>query len=252
MDSDALRQPDQLRQQQAIFLRTVAHALRTPLQSLQGFAELLEPGLSPAQVDHYIGFIKRDTAYITAIVDDLCLRYELERGPVHLFPAVVEVGSLLTELAQAFEATVPDCLVMLDYSDDAPALFADRDRLLHALWTLLRNAERCRPDPSHPGCAVVLARLVAPSRRIEFVVEDDGLVIPPECAAALFEPLAELPTVLGRPRLGVGLGLFVAREVARQMGGDLWLEYTHAIAGRQRGNTFILSVPVFEGEVGHA
>src|ERR1700694_618111 len=118
MDTDACAELDQLRQQQAIFLRTIAHALRTPLQSLQGFAELLEPGLSPAQVDHYVSFIKRDTAYLAGIVDDLCLRYELERGPLLLFPAVVEVGSILTELAQTFEAAVPDCLVMLDYSDD--------------------------------------------------------------------------------------------------------------------------------------
>lgn len=252
MDTDDRQALQTLRHEQATFLRTVAHALRTPLQSLQGFAEMLEPGLPPEKVEHYLSFIKRDTAHLAAVVDDLCLRYELERGALVLFPAAIDVGSLLAELARAFEARLPDCLVSLEYAEDLPPAYADPDRLLHLLGTLLRNAERCRPDPGRPGWLTIRAQYDPSTRTVMFVVDDDGQRVPAEFASEMFDPFPRLPAALGRPRLGVGLGLYVAREVARQMGGDLCLAPASAPSGQQFGNTFVLSVPAFEGQVGHA
>lgn len=251
IDPDSQQALEQLQREHALFLRTAAHSLRTPLQSLLGFAELLEPGLPPALADHYIGFIKRDAVYLAGVVDDLCLRDELARGPLSLFPVVVEVEPMLGNLARAFEARLPDCLIVLDYPDSLPAVYADVDRLCHVLWTLLRNAERCRPEPGRLGALSVSVRHVVEERRVVFSVRDDGVRIPAGQVLALFEPLAHLPIELGRPRLGIGLGLHVAREVARQMGGNLWLA-PETGADSQYGNDFLLALPVFEGQVGHA
>ncbi len=252
MAADETNALDALRQEHAAFLRVVAHALRTPLQSLQGFAELLEPGLPPAQVEHYLSFIKRDTAHLAAVVDDLCLRHELERGALVLFPAAIDVGILLAELAASFEARLPDCVVGFEYTDDLPAAYADPDRLMHILGTLLLNAERCRPNPRGSGWLTIVARHDPAARQVEFVVDDDGPRVPAEYAAAMFEPFPMLPAALGRPRYGVGLGMYAAREVARQMGGDLCLSLRVKPPGRQFGNTFKVRVPAFAGQVGHA
>jgi signal transduction histidine kinase len=252
MDTDAQQAVEQLRDEQALFLRTVAHALRTPLQSLQGFAEMLEPGLPPAQIEHYLSFIKRDTAHLAAVVDDLCLRHELARGELVLFPAVIDIGAHLAELAGALEAQLPDCLVSLEYADDLPPAYADPDRLRHILGTLLRNADRCRPDPGQSGWLTLHAQYDKATRTVAFSVEDDGPRVPAEYASALFDPFPQLPAILGRPRLGVGLGLYVAREVARRMGGDLCLAQDVETSKRNRGNTFVLRVPTYEGPVGHA
>ena len=235
----------QLQALHALFVRTAAHALRTPLQSLQGFAELLEPSLPPTLAEHYISFIKRDAAYLAGVVDDLALRHELAQGPVILFPTVVEVGPFLHEAACTFEARLPDCLVAIEYSEDLPALYADREHLFHIVFTLLRNAERCRPDTGHLGGLTVCARHEVGARQVVFVVEDDGLRIPIEYNEAIFEPFAALPPALGRPRLGIGLGLCVARAVARQMGGNLYLAPKANCSG-QHGNAFVLTMPVAE------
>ncbi|MCC7362066.1 MAG: HAMP domain-containing histidine kinase [Anaerolineales bacterium] len=250
--TDATSALNALRQEHAAFLRVVAHALRTPLQSLQGFAEMLEPGLPPAQVEHYLSFIKRDTAHLAAVVDDLCLRHELERGALVLFPAAIDVGAILVELAGSFEARLPDCVVGFEYADDLPAAFADPDRLLHILGTLLLNAERCRPSARGPGWLTINARHEPVARQVVFVVDDDGPRVPAEYAAALFEPFPILPAALGRPRHGIGLGLYAAREVARQMGGDVCLSSEMGASGRQFGNAFVARVPAFAGQVGHA
>ncbi|MCC6190625.1 MAG: HAMP domain-containing histidine kinase [Anaerolineales bacterium] len=238
----------QLREQHALFVRTAAHALRTPLQSLQGFAELLEPGLPPALAEHYISFIKREAAYLAGVVDDLALRHELAQGPLMLFPTVVEVGAFLHEAACTFEARLPDCLVAIEYAEDLPTVHADREHLLHIVFTLLRNAERCRPDRGDLGGLTVCAHHEPGARQVVFVVEDDGLRIPTEYSEAMFEPFARLPPALGRPRLGIGLGLFVARAVARQMGGDLYLASGGNCSG-QFGNAFVLTMPVVERQV---
>ncbi len=252
MAADELDALHALRQEHAAFLRVIAHALRTPLQSLQGFAEMLEPGLPPAQVEHYLSFIRRDTAHLAAVVDDLCLRHELERGALVLFPAAIDVGALLSEVAGSFEARLPDCVVGFEYADDLPAAFADPDRLLHILGTLLLNVERCRPNPGGPGWLAISAQHDPGAHQVVFVVDDDGPRVPTEFAAALFEPFPSLPAALGRPRHGIGLGLYAAREVARQMGGDLWLAPRAELSGRQFGNTFVVRVPAVAGQVGHA
>ncbi|MEP7356919.1 MAG: HAMP domain-containing sensor histidine kinase [Anaerolineales bacterium] len=240
-----------LREQHSLFVRTAAHALRTPLQSLQGFAELLEPGLSPALVEHYVSFIKRDATYLAGVVDDLCLRNELAQGPLVLFPTRVDVAQILHELARTFEARFPDSLVALEYTEGIPAVYADEERLFHLLFTLLRNAERCRPDRSQFGGLEVRTHFESGLRQVVFAVEDAGLGIPAEYREAIFDPFAELPTELGRPRLGIGLGLYVAREVTRQMGGDLWLTPRSNGVG-QYSNLFVLGVPMFDEQVSHA
>ncbi len=236
----------QLREQHALFVRTAAHALRTPLQSLQGFAELLEPGLAPALAEHYISFIKREAAYLAGVVDDLALRHELAQGPLVHFPTVVEVGPFLHEAACTFEARLPDCLVAIEYAEDIPAVYADRQHLFQIVFTLLRNAERCRPDSGYLGGLTVCAGHEAGARQVVFVVEDDGLRIPTEYGEAIFEPFAILPPALGRPRLGIGLGLYVGRAIAHQMGGELYLAPS-ANCSSQHGNAFVLTMPVAEG-----
>jgi two-component system OmpR family sensor kinase len=240
----------QLREQQAQFVRTAAHALRTPLQSLQGFAELLEPGLPPALAEHYVDFIKRDVTYLAGLVDDLCLRNELAQGPLVLFPIKLDVGEFLHELARTFEARFPDCLVALEYAEGLPPIYADQERLFHLLFTLLRNAERCRPDRSQFGGLDLRARLESGLRQVVFEIVDAGLGIPAEYREAIFDPFAELPPELGRPRLGIGLGLYVAREVTRQMGGDLSLTARSNGVG-QYGNSFVLGMPMFDKQVIH-
>ena len=251
MTADARQDVETIRAEQAAFLRTIAHSLRTPLQSLQGFAELLEPGLPMAQVEHYVGFIKRDAAHLAAVVDDLCLRHELASGKLLLFPIAIDVGNLLAELARQFEAQMPDCVVSLEYTDELPPAFADPDRLLHLLGTLLRNAARCRPDSDGPVWLTMRAQYDQGDRQIIFSLDDDCPQVSPEYASALFEPLPQLPAALGRTRLGMGLGLYVARAVARHMGGAPRLAINAVPTDRQFGNTFVMRVPTFEGQVGH-
>ena len=237
----------ELRQRYALFIRAAVHELRTPLQSIQGFAELLEPGLPPKKITHYLRLIKQDSSRLVAFVDDLSLMSELENGTLVFSPGVLEVEPLLRELAQALEARYPDCSVLLEYSPDRlPAIYADRKYLRQVLWPLLHNASHSSPRGRRSICLAVQPRWDAHSCGwLELSVEDDGPQIPARYREAIFEPLTELSKGLKHPRFGLGLGLYVARRIARMMGGDLWIEIpVRGMVGarkkKQKGNLFVV------------
>ena len=241
----------ELRQRYALFIRATAHELRTPLQSIQGFAELLGPGLPPKKIAQYFSLIKRDTSRLVAVVDNLSLMSEVENGTLVFSPSVLEVEPLLRELAQALEPRYPDCSVMLEYSLDClPAIYANEKYLRQVLWSLLYYAGHSSPRVRRSVCLSIQPHWDAYSCGwLKFSVEDDSPRIPARYREAIFEPLAELSKGLKHPRFGLGLGLYVARRIARMMGGDLWIEIpVRGMVGarkkKQKGNLFVVRMPI--------
>lgn len=230
-----------LREQHALFLRAAAHELRTPLQPLQGLAELAEAGQSAEQLAANLEVIKRETARLGAVVDDISLRTELASGTLIISPLVFSPESLLEELARTLEHYYPNQLE-IEYTD-LPCVMADSGHLRRILWMLLHNALRYSPTND------LICLSVQPhcdEKRLCFCVSDSASRIPRKYREAIFEPLVEMPRLLKRPRFGLGLGLHVAREIARRMGGDLILQPRPSQNGRYArfGNTFVLSLPL--------
>ncbi len=235
---------DKLRREHALFVRAATHELRTPLQSIQGFAELLEPGLPPAKIEQYLNIIKRDTARLAAMIDDISLRSQIENNTLWLNPAAFEVEPLLAELSRQLEAYYPEHLVQVVQPAALPLVHADLESLRYILWTLLCNAARY--SPAGRRALRLGASASRDDRWLLFSVRDAAPRIRPAYRQALFEPLPEMPKALQRPRFGLGLGLYVARESARRMGGDLWLTAPRTATTQSRGNVFVLRRPAAE------
>lgn len=228
-----------LRQEHALFLRAVAHELRTPLQPLQGLAELAEAGQPPEQLAANLDVIKHETARLVALVDDLSLRSELESGSMSLSSMTFSLESVLEELARTMERYYPSRLEV-EY-DDLPPVLADQEHVRRILWMLLLNGMRYS---SANDLICLSAQPDYEKTQLSIFVRDTGAHLPLKYREAIFEPLAEMPKLLKRPRFGLGLGLYVAREIARRMGGDLWLQASALPKGKdvRRGNTFVLSL----------
>jgi signal transduction histidine kinase len=237
---EARRELTALRQQHALFIRAAAHELRTPLQPLQGLAELMEAGQPLEQLTANLETIKRETARLVAVVDDLSLRSELEADTLLVTPTSFHPEPLLEELARTMEKYYPGRLEV-EY-DDLPSVQADQEHVRRVLWMLLLNAMRYSP-PQDLICLSV--RPNQGKRQIQFLVRDTATRILPRYREMIFEPLAQMPRLLQRPRFGLGLGLYVAREIARRMGGDLWLHQPSSRKDKasRRGNVFVLSLP---------
>ncbi|AKQ69888.1 Chemotaxis protein methyltransferase CheR [Myxococcus hansupus] len=224
------------------FLSVASHELRTPLTPLKGFAALtlqrLEKSGDFPERERLLKALRsmaRQTERLTRLVDDLLDtariqggRLELERKRLDLVPLlseVVERFELRTESGITFEFQAPGHPVEGDW---------DALRLEQVLTNLVSNAVRYSPH----GGAVRLS-LEEAEDHVLLRVRDEGIGIPPENVADLFRPFARASNAQARHFGGLGLGLFICREIVERHGGSIWVESP----GPQRGSTFHVRLP---------
>lgn len=194
------------------FLASVSHELRTPLAAVLGFAtELAEAwdGFDPEEARGLVRLIAKQSADISSIVDDLLTITRVEAGTMSVYPKVLDAVEHLTSLVEALarEANRP-----VAWNGNA-LLWADPTRLRQVIRNLLTNAFRYGGDR-------VRVELYEEDRLAHIEVRDSGGPIPDIRAATMFEPFDHSDDG-GRTPNSVGLGLAVARSLARMMEGDL-------------------------------
>ncbi len=217
------------------YVSTVAHELKTPLTGLGGYVDLLlgSPAPEPAVVKEFLERSRHIVASMAELVDDLLELSRIEAGTLEL--AVGPVS--LTELAErAIDQVSPIALErgIALRSSLPPRLrtaLGDRRRVGQVLINLLGNALKFTP----PEGAVEVAVWFDGAAAI-LVVRDDGPGIPAENRPQVFERFFRLDA--HRSVAGTGLGLPIARELARAMGGDLDVA---SVPGR--GSSFVLVLP---------
>ncbi|WP_338872184.1 ATP-binding protein [Myxococcus stipitatus] len=224
------------------FLSVASHELRTPLTPLKGFAALslqrLEKAADFPERERLLKALRsmaRQTERLARLVDDLLDtariqggRFDLERNRVDLIPVLREVMErfeLRGEGGIAFELCVPEHPVEGDW--DAP-------RLDQVLTNLVSNAVRYSPQGGAVHVTLEEAR-----DYILVHVRDQGIGIPPESLAGLFRPFARASNATARHYGGLGLGLFICREIVERHGGAIWAESP----GPQQGSSFHVRLP---------
>jgi signal transduction histidine kinase len=210
------------------FLASISHELRTPLAAVLGFATELADSwevFEPDEARSLVRLIATQSTDISAIVDDLLTVTRLEAGTMTVYPSVVEVSD---HLADMVETTGRDAGRVIQWQGDA-TVWADPARLRQIVRNLITNAIRYGGDE--------MAVFVTPGTgRASIDVWDSGGPIPDARVETMFQPF-ERADSNGRNPNSVGLGLAVARSLARVMGGDIEYRY-------QRGSVFHLELPV--------
>jgi signal transduction histidine kinase len=219
------------------FLAILGHDLRSPLQTIAIAADYLgRPGIGSDETREVAGRVRRSTATIRAMVSDLL---EYARGQLgnelSLDARPGDVGLLCRAVVGDLAATHPDCSFDLLLEGDHSGHF-DRRRIEQALTNLLTNAVQYRG----PSCGVAL-RVVGDHDELLLQVTNRGSVIPPSALDAIFDPMVQLamePGQTGRPSTSLGLGLFIARQIASAHGGSLGAE-----SDAEHGTVFSLRLP---------
>ena len=202
------------------FLTAVSHEMRTPLQAITGFAELLDtPGLPADRRSLAPSRIASAAAHLLSLVDDTLDLARIEAGTlpivtmsVELAPLVAEVSELLAPLGRRYGVRV------VPGSCDGVAL-ADPRRLRQVLLNLLANAVR------HGGPdSTVVTTAGQKEDRVVITVTDSGCGIPADGLDRLFTPYERLDRSLTSTDDGMGLGLVLSRQLAEAMGGGLRLD----------------------------
>jgi signal transduction histidine kinase len=216
---------------------TVSHELRTPLAAIYGAALTLrrdDVELEEQLRGKLLEIIAEESSRLSEIVNDLLLASQLDTGRLQANIEACDPRELATLEVDAARARLPENVELeLAAPDRLPAVSADPGQLRQVLSNLIDNAIKYSPD----GGRVTLA--VEPKDRyVRFAVQDEGLGIPPDEQARIFEKFYRLDPDMTQGIGGTGLGLYICRELVRRVDGRIRVE-----SDGSSGSTFVVEIP---------
>lgn len=218
--------------EQAQWLGALGHELNGALQHLLTASQAAELYLNrePAKAVHHLRSAQRQTRLMGRLVKDFVEAAQLGAGIFSCRDEPLAVGPLLEDLVESAMLADPRHRIVQSVS---PGLWVhgDVDRLRQIFTNLLSNAAKY----STPGLLEVGAR--RDGSRVLMWLRDDGPGIPSEAREHIFRRFRRLPS----ESEGSGMGLWIARELAVRMGGDLWLQSAEGMP-----STFFVALPRIE------
>ncbi|HJT43916.1 MAG TPA: PAS domain-containing sensor histidine kinase [Rhizomicrobium sp.] len=223
----ALRQAEIANRMKAAFLAAMSHELKTPLNAVLGFSEIIrDEVLGP--VGHggyreYASDIHKSGTRLLTVINDVLDVSRLEGGLLTIDARpenVLDVAETAIKLARGI--THDQRRIEIDVPDDAPSLQVDPRRLAQALGNLLANALKFTPDNG----TVRFAARFQTGGGVHLLVEDTGIGMAPETICAALEPFRQGDGSLARRFEGAGLGLSIAKALAELHGGSLIIQST--------------------------
>ena len=220
------------------FVASATHELRTPLTNIRLYVEMLtdEGEVDPAVRAKCINVIGTESRRLERIVTDMLSVSEIEAGSMRINPGDVRLDAVFEELAEDFaaQATQREIRLTFDLPPKMPVVQGDRDKLVLLLHNLVGNALKYTPAG---GAVTVALREEAGNLRVD--VTDNGIGIGEDEQELVFEKFYRAKDRRIAGIAGSGIGLALARQVARLHGGDITVK-----SQIDKGSTFSLSVPV--------
>ncbi|HYC81539.1 MAG TPA: HAMP domain-containing sensor histidine kinase [Solirubrobacterales bacterium] len=220
------------------FVLTASHELRSPLTSVQGFAELLmleRESLTPRQVET-VEVILDNSRHLVRLLNDLLDLARSDAGRLAIRPEPTEVAPLLEDAVRLMRAQTDasDQALTMNLEPELPPVEAEADRIRQVLVNLLTNAHEYSPE----GASIaVMARAVG--AEVEIAVSDNGPGIPPDQLEHIFERFVRGEAGLTQRVGGTGLGLPISKSLVELHGGRLAVDSTLGV-----GSTFSFRLPV--------
>jgi signal transduction histidine kinase len=216
------------------FVAMVSHELRTPLTSIAGFAHTLFESwqdLPAEEVNEFLNIINRQSIYLGDLVEDVLVIPRLEADRLRLDPELFDLGDLIEDVALMVfpNGGKKTSLVSLP---DGVRVFADRRRVQQIVRNLMENARK------YGGDQILVEGFVA-GDQYNVIISDNGPGVPDEETLRVFENFEQVSKGDAREATGIGLGLPIARRLARFMGGDVWYERRFPTGAR-----FCFSLPL--------
>jgi signal transduction histidine kinase/ActR/RegA family two-component response regulator len=220
------------------FVTTISHELRSPLNAILGWTQVLEPRLDlPADVTDALRVIRRNALRQRQLLDDLVDMSRVVSGALRIDPRPMAIDDAIEEACQATAPEMERKGLRLDCEPAPAALISgDPQRLQQVLRTLLSNAIRFTP-----AGGTITVRATCGGGEVAIAISDTGAGIDLAFLPHVFEPFRQQPGAASRDHATFGLGLALARMIVVGHGGRL----TAQSDGPGRGATFTITLPAF-------
>jgi signal transduction histidine kinase/ActR/RegA family two-component response regulator len=223
------------------FLTTISHELRSPLNAILGWTQVLEPRRDlPTDVRDALQVIRRNALRQRQLLDDLVDMSRVVSGALRIEPRPMRIQDALDEACQAVRPEMERKGIHLDCVVDSPVIVSgDARRLQQVLRNLLSNAIRFTPT----GGTISVRSTRGPDD-VSLIISDTGAGIDPGFLPHVFEPFRQQPGATPRDQTTFGLGLALARIIVVGHGGRV----TASSEGLGRGSTFTVTLPTLATE----
>lgn len=219
------------------FVQNMSHEVRTPLNAIVGFSQLLslpDGSFTEDEKNEFSKHIINNTNMLTMLLDDILNASAMDSGTYHINYEEGEMHTIVqAAISSAEHRLQPDVrMYYAPESEEAFRFVTDPRRVQQILINLLTNA--CKHTME--GEIRVTSSLTARPGFVSYAVTDTGTGVPPERAEEIFGRF----TKLNEFSQGSGLGLSICRDIAERMGASVYLDTSHTAGGAR----FVLEVPV--------
>jgi len=231
---EAFRKVDQLKSE---LLSIVSHELRTPLASIKGYASSLLRDDVEWDRDtqrEFLQIIDEESDRLSGLIEDLLQMSEIEAGVLRVHKQPVRIARLAQRVAKKVRPHARGHNLSVSAAADVPETMADPRRIEQVLHNLIVNAIKYSPDGTP-----VAVRIERREDQVLVAVRDQGIGIPSEHHAHVFDRFFRVEGTLTRQTGGSGLGLPICRGLVEAHGGKIWVE---SVAGK--GSVFSFTVPI--------
>jgi signal transduction histidine kinase len=203
------------------FLSTAAHELKTPVTVLRAYAQLLQGSLPAGEGDRTtsaLAALERQTGRLTRLADDLLASSRLALGRLDLQYEHIDLSTLARETVSQVQMTSRNHQLRLN-AQGSITIEADPDRINQVLVNLITNAVKYSPMGGP-----VDVTIKEDGEQVTIAVRDEGIGIPAAKQAQLFEQFYQAHARTAHDYGGMGLGLYLSRELVRRHGGEIGIE----------------------------
>jgi two-component system, NarL family, sensor histidine kinase BarA len=241
---ERLQEADRLKSN---FLATVSHELRTPLTSVIGYSEMLLEGIAGElnqEQREYVGTVMEKGDQLLQLITGILDISRMEAGEMRFDRTAFDIAEVISVALSTIapHARRKKLHVGCHLPPNMPLVSADRDKVRQVILNLLNNAVKFTPE----GGRIALRAEVAPLNRTKgnepgvcIAVQDNGIGIPPDHHARVFDAFFQVDNSSTREYGGTGLGLNIVKRFIEGHGGQVWVESEEG-----KGATFYFTLPI--------
>lgn len=221
------------------FIGIASHQLRTPLSAIRWSLNLLKEGkCDSTETASFLNIIRENSERMIKLVNDLLDVSRIEMGRNTFLPRQTNLYVLVQKIVDnsAILAKANNISISLEASATLPNVYTDPDKISLVIQNLLDNSIKYIK-----GKGEIKVTLRQKDKFIETTVRDTGVGIPESQQKHIFQKFFRSDNIMKNQTVGTGLGLFIAKAVVEQSGGQIWFESEEG-----RGTTFYFTLPIYK------
>ncbi|MDO4730696.1 MAG: HAMP domain-containing sensor histidine kinase [Clostridia bacterium] len=218
------------------FISSVSHELRTPLTAINGWAETMKLGASPATMQKGLGIITNETRRLSNIVEELLDFSNMQNNKMILIPEKLDILAELDDAVYMYieRAIAEKKHLLFEPPETVSPIIGDKDRLRQVFANLIDNALKYSPENS-----IITVSVQEREDKIYIVVKDNGCGIPEEHLPKITEKFYKV----NNTQRGSGIGLAIVDEIVKLHSGNLIIESKEG-----EGTTVIISLNALKND----